>query len=144
MKSFLLFFFLLFSYKGYTQNFKVTATSQGWAGGICCRSGVNYNVTVSTGKLNIDSVKVLSVCVDTKRFTSSTLTVNKSKNSFTVSFGYSVDGKKEIGDIDETDKTNKSDNYKPCDENLIIFKLNGEIFSLNIEQIIQLEYIAYP
>lgn len=142
MKPVITFLLLLISECCFTQDFKVSATSQSWSGGVCCRHGVNYSVTVNTGKLDIDSIKVLSICIETKRYTSSSLRVVKNKNSFTCSFGYSVDGN-EYDRIDD-EYISKKDIDQPCGENLIIFKLNGEIFSLKIEQIVELGYIAYP
>ncbi|MFZ5553070.1 MAG: hypothetical protein ACOZCO_08140 [Bacteroidota bacterium] len=142
MKTITFFLFLLISGGLLAQDFKVTATSQGWAGGICCRHGVNYSVTVTTGKLDIDSVNVMSVCIENKRYITSSLTVIKYKNSFTISFGYAADDHVYDGIDDE--HIPKKDNEISCDKNLVIFKLNGEMFSLKIENVTQLPYLAYP
>jgi len=150
MKALLTLLALVCGINSFAREFKVSATSQSWAGGICCRHGVNYTVTVNTGKLNIDSVKIQGVCMDNKRYTHSFLTLTKTKHSFTVSFGYTISWQSVTQDdilANSSDKkynNSSSENQKPCEENQIVFKLNGEIFTLKIENVEQLFPLAYP
>lgn len=46
------------------QLFQATLTSQGWAAGTCCRSGVNYTLTITGKATELEKLVVEGLCID--------------------------------------------------------------------------------
>lgn len=64
---FLFILFFLITFTMFAQDIKLRgATSQSWAGGVCCRSGINYVITLesadTTAELKVDTVWVGNTC----------------------------------------------------------------------------------
>ena len=80
------------------QEFTVTkATSQGWAGGVCCRTGVNYHINFSTSdtvaKFDLDTLWIGErfFLLDKKQNNPATITLKNGKKIISISVGTSCD-----------------------------------------------------
>lgn len=120
----------------------VKATSQGWAGGMCCRQGTNYVITISGTKKELEKLKVTSVCIGNMKFDSPHTTISNYNNdlnaSLIINCNYSYDSHEE--DLNNEPQTVP----EKCDELCVIYKTpkkKGKILITNVEA---LGFIAYP
>lgn len=119
------------------------ATSQGWAGGVCCVSGTNYSVVFELSK-SIKKFEVDSVYV--KAYGWAPITLHSE---------YSVDNKRRIN-VSFESRRNEYDPYLydravliPFIRNfegeaLIILKVNGKRVDKTISSFEELMFLAYP
>lgn len=117
------------------QVFKTSLTSQGWAGGVCCATGVNYTLTISGNAAELEKLVITAVCVDKNYFevfNASPVRTSNGKYYRTYSFSYTTNPYSPIDTVQDR---------KSCDENKIY--LEGNKF-LMIESRNELPYIAYP
>lgn len=137
MKYTLLLLFFNLSLSVYSQT--VTAKKQGWSGGVCCRSGMNYYLTITCEKGETLSLirEIDSVSIDGMLFEASQLQINQSDSVITIHFGYSQDEiRNEYIREEITRKTELA--------NKIYYKQNHTNSSLKIPEVIELFYLAYP
>ncbi|HLP11901.1 MAG TPA: hypothetical protein VK177_08230 [Flavobacteriales bacterium] len=135
---------VLVSLNGICQLPTVQATSQGWAGGVCCRSGINYSVTLTGKKGTLDDFKVSSVCIGGLQFESAQINVRITdagdKTIVYLHMGtshndteYRPDGIKE-----ETFKQGT------CSDMQVNYSTGRKRQTVIIEKVDELEFLAYP
>lgn len=136
MKKIILFLALSIYSNSFTQEIKVSGTQQFWAGGICCSSGVNYNLTL-TFTSNKDDIKleVDSIILDKTLFTSKDLKIQKINKGWNISFSI-------FNDQSKTNIISERKMIELPDE--IIFRIQRKRQVLKIEKMIELPYLAYP
>lgn len=137
MRTFFILLSFALSFSGYSQT--VSAKKQGWAGGICCRSGMNYYLTITSEKGETLSLikEIDSVSIDGMLFEGSQLQIMKSDSIITIHFGYSQD---EIRNEYIGEETTRKTNLP----NKIFYRQRCANASLDIPDIIELFYLAYP
>lgn len=121
------------------QDFKVTLNSRAWAGGVCCRMGVNYTLTI-TGKTNdLQKLVVEAICIDGRYLTvehsSPLATGSKKKSTRTFTFSYSSDTNPNTG-------LNGITSPPGCKESGKVYTSDGK--SLTIESHKRLDPVSYP
>lgn len=149
--SILLLFFACSSFK--SQTFVInSATSQDWAGGVCCSSGTNYQISLSTEntdkKIRFDSLWIgqKAFALNEKDGYSVVCNRNAEKTSYTIHAGisYNRHGDYDSDKIIEVEKKpiEKAPSYSGVA--LIIYHVNKERKVLEIASIKELPYLAYP
>ena len=116
----------------------VSATCQRWAGGICCRSGINYHIQLKVAKrkalVKLDSLWMNGNCVDISKYNDHVN--NKTSSLITLRESVSRENGMTVGNecFDET-KTGV----------VISYYLNGGKKLMDITPYIkELEFQAYP
>ncbi len=141
MKTFIIIITIIISGNLFAQPKFVKATSQGWAGGMCCRTGTDYAITISGTKKELESLKIKSVCIGGMKFESprTTLISTKTGTSFSllINCGYSYDSAEENQSLIQK----KPDS---CNENCISYNKKLKEIKLKITEVEALEFIAYP
>jgi len=137
MKSILFIFLFFVPLPGSAQKLTLSGTAYNWAGGVCCRHGTNYSITVQTGHKQINSLEIIRLCFDGYAY-SKHHALYQDKNSFSLGFEFVIDDKET--NIEEV----KRNLPETCSENILVFKLNGKKHSLVIENIQWLASEAYP
>lgn len=124
------------------QTFTTSLTSQPWAGGICCISGVDYSLTIKGSATALDKLTVKAVCIDGLYFDRivSSVTVKTGSSAYrTFTFSYSADERRSH---DLPDKTTTENPFPTCTSEGRIY-LEGNEF-LMVESRKELFFLAYP
>ncbi|MES2800846.1 MAG: hypothetical protein V4638_12570 [Bacteroidota bacterium] len=137
MKTLITLLLLLSASTIYAQ--KVKATRQGWSGGVCCRSGVNYAI-VLTWKTECGVPKnfaVDSIYMDGLRFDKNMIRIIKVKNNISLVFEHSHDEENPPieGEIMP---------HPIIGANTIFFNSSARLEPLLVEEVEELMYLAYP
>jgi hypothetical protein len=135
MKKIFFLLTLVFSSGAWAQVFKTSLTAQGWAGGMCCATGVNYTLTITGNVAELEKLAVVAVCVDKHYFENFNVSSVKtaSGSSYRIySFSYS---------INPYSPADTEQNPKSCDNNRIYLEENK---FLTIESRSDLPFLAYP
>lgn len=121
----------------------LTATSQGWVGGVCCVSGINYNVVFDLPN-SVKTFEVDSVFVQNIGWMSSTLyLVNKddSARKMNVFFQFGT-GEMDNEYVEKIKERPKNLNFEGAA--LLVLKINGKRVEKIITSFEQLQFLAYP
>ena len=127
---------------GCAQKIKISATSQSWSGGVCCKTGTNYQI-ILTGKSNLfKNVDATSVCIDGRKFKKELLIIKKSEsNNYSTIIIYCGFSQNENDNLSEA---NNKVIYEKCSEaNVMLTSLSKkQIIKIDLIQV--LPYLAYP
>jgi hypothetical protein len=135
---------ILVSLNGICQLPTIRATTQGWAGGICCRSGTNYQVILTGKKETLDNFKAGSVCIGGLQFESEQINVSTTTvdNKTVVYLNMSISH-------DEADMRpdliiDKSAKQTSCSTMQVNYSTGWKHHTIIIEKVEELEFLAYP
>ncbi|MFT5777536.1 MAG: hypothetical protein ACI837_000472 [Crocinitomicaceae bacterium] len=143
---------LFISFLGTSFGQKVTkATSQTWAGGVCCSWGTNYAVEIKLKKPT-DEMKIVEVWLNGGGKLIGSIYKNPTaKSLYTVTFELSqnynpYDGSDEIDKllIEEIKEVDLITAPKYIGAALLVLELNGKRKELEIDSFEALQMIAYP
>lgn len=121
------------------------ATSQGWAGGMCCRTGINYVVNISLPK-PVEKVELKAIFLRGEGLIHGGIYSPGGDNqNFQVNFGTSEDYSRHVEQIIVIDK-NKELLEMPyfSGEALIILLVKGKEVKVEVDGFEALPYVAYP
>lgn len=130
----------------------VKATSQGWAGGVCCVSGTNYAVTFKSSS-GPDAYKIEEIWLSNQARPLSGTLAQATKGEVIVNFGITRDEtyNHEIlppDDIKVDEEATRHDALlqKPDFKGvaLIVLKKNGKKMKVIVEKFEELPFLAYP
>lgn len=141
MKNILFTTLFLFPFLSFGQLPTVSkATSQGWAGGACCVSGTNYSITISGSEEILKDFKVNSVCIGGNKFDTSMVTVNAytKENIKYIILSMGIVNSEYPRDFKIIDKT------PPCPDNEVNFNGCKSSYTLQIDKVEELMFVAYP
>lgn len=141
MKSILSIFLLVFTINASAQLVNVKATRQQWAGGICCVTGTNYTISISGGLDTLNKMEFKSVIIDNQEFIINKVVEDTNQDKI-FHFSFSVSNnhhREEILDI----KIEKIEDVV-IQPNSFNFIYQGQVMSLEINNIEELMYLAYP
>lgn len=152
MRAILFLFVILFSNLNLkSQTFKVhSATSQDWAGGVCCASGTNYQIVLVTDRTE-EKIRIDSLWIGQKLFAlndkdgySVVCNKNSEKTFYTINVGVSTNryGDYEIDPIDDKKTIEKAPKYSGA--GLLIYHINKKRMVIEILSFKELPYLAYP
>lgn len=132
-----LFFLLFWSLKVNAQPFHTSLTSQAWAGGQCCHSGIDYVLAITGNPAELEKLKVKAICIDGFHFDQFQVSavVNNGKTA-SRTWRFSLNTSTEYITPFEEKK------FTPCPNPGRIY-LEGKEF-LMVESYTELPYIPYP
>jgi hypothetical protein len=119
------------------QPFKTYLTSQAWAGGQCCHSGIDYVLTITGNPAELEKLNVKAICIDGfhfDQFQVSAVATNGKMASRTWRFSLNT-SKEYMPAFQEKE-------FTPCPNPGRIY-LEGKEF-LMVESYTELPYIPYP
>lgn len=116
----------------------VKVSKQDWASGICCNSGTNYSIRITSEELDMRDYFVDTVFIDNMSFYCD-LQVIKNKNFILISFGksYSKCNDNHVFSL-------KNEGQKPGRDKLIILSTYRKKTELEITTVEELFPLAYP
>lgn len=129
-------FFYTFSFSQ-IEKFEITGTRQDWAGGVCCSSGTNYSLKVTSTELDLSDFAIDSIYLDENVFYQN-IQVSKGKNFIQINFGLYFNHNQKDFFIEEKII------QKPKKNNVLILCKGNQKFELKITELKELEYLAYP
>jgi hypothetical protein len=143
MKKLIAFISILVCGNVFAQPIFVKATSQGWAGGVCCRQGTDYVITLKGTKKEMEKIKINSVCIGGMKFDSPQATPQYTTSDtlahLIIRCSYTHD-EREFNPGDQIQK----ETVQLCNElclNYTLAKKEGKVLITKVEELF---YIAYP
>ncbi|HYG53451.1 MAG TPA: hypothetical protein VD905_21330 [Flavobacteriales bacterium] len=134
---------LLLSLNGFCQLPTIKATSQGWAGGVCCRTGTDYHITLTGKKGTLDNFKVTSVCISGLQFSSDQIRVSSVTNGTETTVHLNMGVTRNEAE-DRPDKIKEEVQQPACTDMQVNYSTGKKRQTLIIGQVEALPFIAYP
>ncbi|MGV3629580.1 MAG: hypothetical protein ACO1O6_00145 [Bacteroidota bacterium] len=138
----MMFLILPFRFLSQSNKLTVTGTKQSWAGGICCSSGTNYVLHLSSGSVDLQQVVVERISVDGNCIASG-WQLSSGVKSLILSFGTRNDHKQYKTFYPREGEQVHKDHRCP-ENNTIRLCINGETEEFTISELKELPYLAYP
>ena len=124
------------------------ATRQGWAGGVCCVSGVNYNVTVLLRNQSPETIEVEKIYLQGQVAMEGTVQSKgelKEGTVCTITFGTRRDETRDIRIMPIDHKEIKNNNTRQFEgAALLVLKINGKSMEVVVSEFEEMPYLAYP
>jgi len=124
----------------------IEATSQGWAGGVCCVTGTDYRVQISIKNVKDWTIQETWLKGKSEPLNGQYFDLPNLKNQAEIFFNTSKNGALEIK-LDKEEKEEKKEKIrKPSFEGaaLIILKNEDKTVRIEVEKFEILQFLAYP